>query len=698
MGRACRVRTNGRPRSRNSSPTLLAYQDEITALAVRVLRAFAAALEQPEDIFAPIYTPAPNPLIKIIRYPGRASGESDQGVGAHKDSGFVTLLLQEKQAGLQVQGDDGGWIDAPPVPGSFVVNIGEILEMASNGYLRANVHRVVSPPQGSDRLSVALFLGARHDATVPLLSLPPQLAAQARGVTQDPHNPLFREVGRNYLKSRLRSHPDVARRHYADLIDPAPRVRTRLRLLNPLSGAIPGMTNMAKDKRDSRPWRLHGGAYRADPVSGAVAVPIYQTTSYQFQDTGHASRLFALEELGNIYTRVQNPTWDALETAHRGARRRRRGARGRLRADRLRLFGAQPRSGRRQHRLLDRSLWRHVDAVRADAEAIRHRDPLRRSEPIRRAFRRATDAKTRAYYAEILPNPKLNVFPISEVADIGRSLGVPLIADNTATPLIARPFEHGAAVVVYSATKYIGGHGTSIGGLIIDGGNFPWEQHAERFPLLTQPDEAYHGAIWTEAAKPLGPIAYALARARQAVARHRRGAVAVQRLPAPAGPGDAAAAASPAQRECDRGRELPRKRRSDVSHVIFPGLQTGETRRRADAYLKGGYGGLVGFELKGGVEAGRRFIDSLKLLYHVANIGDARSLAIHPASTTHQQLTPEEQLAAGVTPGYVRLSVGLEHPDDILADLVAGARRGGPRLRSTSRHARRPDLTLHTRT
>lgn len=203
-------------------PILLAYQEKTTALAIRVLRAFAAALEQAEDVFAPIYTPAPNPLIKIIRYPGRSAEESDQGVGAHKDSGFVTLLLQEKQAGLQVQADDGaGWIDAQPVPGSFVVNIGEILEMASNGYLRANVHRVVSPPLGTDRLSVALFLGARHDATVPLLSLPPHLAAQARGLTQDPDNPLFREVGRNYLKSRLRSHPDVARRHYADLIDPA---------------------------------------------------------------------------------------------------------------------------------------------------------------------------------------------------------------------------------------------------------------------------------------------------------------------------------------------------------------------------------------------------------------------------------------------------------------------------------------------
>ena len=202
-------------------PVLLAYQARVTALAVRVLQAFAAALGQHEGVFAPIYTPAPNPLIKIIRYPGRSSDESDQGVGAHKDSGFVTILLQEKQDGLQVQADDGGWIDAPPVAGTFVVNIGEILEMASNGYLRANVHRVISPPTGAERLSVALFLGARHDATVPVLTLPPHLAAQTRGVTQDPKNPLFREVGRNYLKSRLRSHPDVARRHYADLINPA---------------------------------------------------------------------------------------------------------------------------------------------------------------------------------------------------------------------------------------------------------------------------------------------------------------------------------------------------------------------------------------------------------------------------------------------------------------------------------------------
>ncbi|MBI5132705.1 MAG: isopenicillin N synthase family oxygenase [Rhodopseudomonas palustris] len=199
-------------------PLMLRYQQEVTALAIKVLRVFAAALDQPEDVFEPIHAPSPHQLIKIIRYPGRDATESDQGVGAHKDSGFVTILLQDTVAGLQVETDDG-WIDAPPLPGSFVVNIGEILELASNGTLRANVHRVVTPPAGTDRLSVAFFLGARLDATVPVLALPPSLAPHARGITQDPNNPLFREVGRNYLKGRLRSHPDVARRHHADLLE-----------------------------------------------------------------------------------------------------------------------------------------------------------------------------------------------------------------------------------------------------------------------------------------------------------------------------------------------------------------------------------------------------------------------------------------------------------------------------------------------
>ncbi|MGB8276307.1 MAG: PLP-dependent transferase, partial [Alphaproteobacteria bacterium] len=258
--------------------------------------------------------------------------------------------------------------------------------------------------------------------------------------------------------------------------------------------------------------------------------------------------------------------------------------------------------------------------------------------------------------------------PIGEVAQIGRELGVPLIVDNTAAPILCKPFAHGAAVIVYSTTKYIGGHGTSIGGLIIDGGNFDWEKHSERFPMLTKPDPSYHGAIWTEAVKPLGPIAYII-KARVTLLR------------------DIGACMSPfnaflflqgletlplrMRAHCDNAAKVVEfvSKQPKVTKVIFPGLMKGETRRRADKYLSGGYGGLLGFELSGGVEAGRKFIDSLKLLYHVANIGDARSLAIHPASTTHSQLSAEEQLASGVTEGYVRISVGIEHVDDIIADL-----------------------------
>ena len=199
-------------------PVMLRWQAEANQVLIRLLRAFAAALEQPEDVFEPIYRDSPHLLMKIIRYPGRDATGDGQGVGAHKDSGLITLLLQDRQGGLQVETEDG-WIDAKPVPGTFVVNIGELLELASDGYLRATVHRVITPPAGTDRISVAVFLGARLDATVPMLDLPPALASGARGPARDPQNPLFREVGQNYLKGRLRSHPDVAQRHYADLLE-----------------------------------------------------------------------------------------------------------------------------------------------------------------------------------------------------------------------------------------------------------------------------------------------------------------------------------------------------------------------------------------------------------------------------------------------------------------------------------------------
>mgnify|MGYP001809939868 CR=1 FL=1 len=412
---------------------------------------------------------------------------------------------------------------------------------------------------------------------------------------------------------------------------------------------------------------LHAG-YRADPTTGSVAVPIHQTTSYQFHNADHAANLFGLKELGNIYTRIMNPTTDVLEqrlAALEGGVAALAVASGQAASAFSILNVAQAGDNFVTSTDLYGGTWNlFANTLKQFGIEARFVDP---TDP--EAFARATDAKTRAWYAETLPNPKLHVFPIAEVAALGEKLGVPLIVDNTAAPVIARPFDHGAHIVVYSTTKYIGGHGTTIGGAIIDSGRFDWEKHAERFPLLNQPDPSYHGAVWTQAVKPLGPIAYIL-----------RARVILQR--------DVGAAVSPLSAfQTIQGLEtLPLRIREHsrnatavaqylashpkVSKVIHPSLQTGEPRRRADAVLKSGYyGGLLGFELKDGVLAGRRFIDELKLFYHVANIGDARSLAIHPASTTHSQLSEQEQLATGVTPGYVRLSVGIEHIDDILADL-----------------------------
>jgi O-acetylhomoserine (thiol)-lyase len=412
---------------------------------------------------------------------------------------------------------------------------------------------------------------------------------------------------------------------------------------------------------------LHAG-WRADPATGAVAPPIYQTTSFQFRDTEHAANLFALKELGNIYSRIGNPTVGVLEeriAALEGGAAALAVSSGQAAS----AFSIQTLAQAGDNVVSSTDLyggtWNlFANTLKAQGIEVRFVDP---ADP--EAFARATDERTRAYYAETLPNPKLTVFPIAEVAAIGRKLGIPLIVDNTAAPLLARPLDHGAAIVVYSTTKYIGGHGTSIGGLIVDGGNFDWEAAgAARQPLLNTPDPSYHGAVWTEAVKPLGPIAYII-RARVVLLRD---------LGASQSPFNAfqtlqgletlplriARHSQNAQAVADFLQTQPA-----VATVIHPSKQTGAAAERARRYLSGGFGGLVGFTLKGGDAAGRRFIDSLKLLYHVANIGDARSLAIHPASTTHSQLSAEDQLASGVSEGYVRLSVGLEHIDDILADL-----------------------------
>lgn len=412
---------------------------------------------------------------------------------------------------------------------------------------------------------------------------------------------------------------------------------------------------------------LHAG-YRSDPATGSVAVPIYQTTSYEFRDSNHAANLFALKELGNIYSRIMNPTCDVLEqriSALEGGVAALSLSSGQTASTFSILNLAQAGDNIVSSTDLYGGTWNlFANTLKQFGVEVRFVDP---SDP--QNFRLATDEKTRCYYAETLPNPKLNVFPIKEVSDIGRELGVPLIVDNTAAPVICKPLEHGAAIVMYSTTKYIGGHGTSVGGIIVDGGNFDWEAHKERFPLLSEPDPSYHGAVWIEAAKGLGaPIAYIL-RARVTLLRDIGGAMSpfnaynfiqgIETLPLRI------------ERHCYNAEKVAEflKNHSKVTSVTHPSLQDGEARRRADSYLSGGYGALVGFELEGGESAGRKFIDNLQLLYHVANIGDARSLAIHPASTTHQQLSSEEQLASGVTPGYVRLSIGIEHIDDIIADI-----------------------------
>ena len=411
---------------------------------------------------------------------------------------------------------------------------------------------------------------------------------------------------------------------------------------------------------------VHAG-WRRDESTGAVAVPIYQTTAFQFDSSEHAANLFALKELGNIYTRIMNPTADALEkrvAAMEGG------------AGALAVASGQAASALSVQNLaragdnivsstnLYGGTWNlFSNTLKDQGLEVRFVDP---ADP--EAFVRASDARTRAWYAETLPNPALRVFPIAEVAALGRPLGIPLIMDNTAAPMLVRPFDHGAAVVVYSATKYLGGHGNAIAGMIVDSGAFDWAAHPDRQPGLNTPDPSYHGAVWTEAVKPLGPIAYIL-KARVTLLR------------------DLGPALSPFNAWLVlQGMEtlplrMPRHsattlrvadwlaKRPEVARVIHPAHMTGQDAELTRKYLPNGMGGLLGFELRGGAAAGRRFIDALQLFYHVANIGDARSLAIHPASTTHSQLAEGDQMKSGVSPGYVRLSIGLEHPDDLLADL-----------------------------
>ncbi|ACV59818.1 homocysteine synthase [Alicyclobacillus acidocaldarius] len=414
---------------------------------------------------------------------------------------------------------------------------------------------------------------------------------------------------------------------------------------------------------------VHGGQ-QVDPATLARAVPLYQTTSYVFQDPDHAARLFALQEFGNIYTRIMNPTTDVFE--QRVAQLE--GGVGALAVSSgqaaitysilniaeagdeivssTSLYGGT-------YNLFAHTLPKMGIHVRFVAP-----DDLE-------GFRRAMTQRTKAIYVETIGNPKGDIPDLEAIADLAHEHGLPLIVDNTfATPYLCRPIEHGADIVIHSATKFIGGHGTSIGGVMVDSGKFNWRESG-RFRGLTEPDPSYHGVVYTEA---FGELAYIL-KARVQLLR------------------DIGASLSPFNAWLFlQGLEtlhLRMARHSEnalavaqfleqhpvVESVSYPGLASHPHHSRALRFLPKGQGAILTFEVRGGVEAGRKVIQSVRLFSHLANVGDSKSLIIHPASTTHQQLTEEEQRAAGVTPGMIRLSVGTEHIDDILEDLDHALRR-----------------------
>ncbi len=409
---------------------------------------------------------------------------------------------------------------------------------------------------------------------------------------------------------------------------------------------------------------LHGGQ-EPDPTTGSRAVPIYQTTSYVFEDTQHAADLFALAVPGNIYSRIMNPTWDVLEqrlTLLEGGVAALATASGQAattyavlniaRAGDNFIATSQLYGG--TYNLFAHTLPQYGIEVRwADAD-----DPG--------AIARLADERTKLVFGETIGNPRLNVLDVRAWADAAHAAGLPLVLDNTVpTPLGARIFEDGADIAVHSLTKFLGGHGTTIGGAIVDAGSFDWAAQPERYPGLTQPDPSYHGVVWTDA---MGPAAF-VARARTVLLRNTGAALSpfnawqvlqgIETLHLRMERHNANAQAVAEHLEAHDA----------VAWVSYPGLASSEYHDVAQRTLRGGGGALVTFGVVGGAEAGKRFIEGLGLFSHLANIGDAKSLAIHNASTTHSQLDDEELEAAGVTQETVRLSVGIEHIEDLLADL-----------------------------
>jgi len=412
---------------------------------------------------------------------------------------------------------------------------------------------------------------------------------------------------------------------------------------------------------------LHAGQ-QPDPTTGARAVPIYQTTSYVFKSTEHAANLFALKEFGNIYTRLMNPTTDVFEkriAALEGGTGALAVASGQAAIAYALLavtqLGDEIVAANNLYGGTYQLFHHTFPKLGRTVKFVDSRDPA--------AFKRAITPKTRAIYAETIGNPKLDVPDFKAIAGIAHEAGIPFVVDNTVGIGLVRPIDYGADILANSATKYIGGHGTSIGGVIVDSGKFKWNNG--KFPEFTEPDPSYHGLVYWDAfsnVPGMGNVAFII-KIRVTLLR------------------DLGAALSPfnahqfllgletlplrQRRHSENALAIARwlKQHPLVSWVTYPGLEDGPNYAMASRYLKKGFGGIVGFGIKGGLEAGKKFINSVKLLSHLANIGDAKSLVIHPASTTHQQLTPEEQRVTGVTADYIRLSIGLEDVEDIKEDI-----------------------------
>jgi O-acetylhomoserine (thiol)-lyase len=415
--------------------------------------------------------------------------------------------------------------------------------------------------------------------------------------------------------------------------------------------------------------QIHSGA-APDPVTNARATPIYQTTSYVFNSAEHAKNLFALAEFGNIYTRIQNPTQAVVEervAALEGGTAALLVSSGQA----AEVFAVLNIAQAGDHIVSSSSIYGGTyNLFKYTLAKLGIETTFVENQDDAAEWASAVRPNTKLFFAETIGNPKINILDIKLVSEVAHQNGIPLIVDNTiATPYLIRPFEHGADIVVHSATKFLGGHGAIIGGVLVDGGKFEWSKNVEKFPGLTEPDPSYHGASYTTV---LGDSIAYIIKARVQLLRDLGSSI------APASAWQLIQGIETLSLRVERHVQNAQAvaewldSHEDVASVNYSGLPSSPWYAKANEYAPKGVGAVLSFELKGGVDAGRALVDSVKLFSHLANIGDVRSLIIHPASTTHSQLTPEQQLTSGVTPGLVRLSVGLENIDDILADLANG--------------------------